>query len=434
MEKKKYSIIFVVDYTWNGHIPTYHKYICKALLELGYTIYSVSPNPTDVEQWLRERTNSTTSRFFAWDRNAVPGTTLQADTPLQTTAVKNQQQQLSIKQRLIKKILDLPALKKIFEVHETWKAIQKRIDEIMPDARNRNDVFVLVPYLDYKLLAPNYGGMLFKRAFHLPWGGVYFHPAFFRTGKGSASAMLNFFKSPTCHSVALLDEGMMEKFAATVKKPVVQFPDITNDELDKSNLAAIALEVKKAAAGRKIISLLGVINNKKNVLTLLQVIKLSSEQNLPFLFLIAGENNKYYWSSEEDYKQVSAAIENFSDNTFWHLQSLKDGHEYNSLIEVSDVIMASYKSFYHSSNTLTKAALFKKPLIVSKGYLMEERVAKYNMGIAINENDPEMFLSAIKHLAANTDLNGKPLMPQYDAYYNQHTYNRLKQALVEMVI
>jgi|GEM_PF-4968522 len=435
MEKKKYSIIFVVDCKWNGHIPTYHLYICKALLELGYTVHSVSPNPGYVEQWLAARAphNIHNGFFHVWDKNEpIPhqlneGATVQVNTnpaPLK----------LSLRQYVIKTILNLPILKKRFKVHELWKAIQMRIEQILPDCNTRKDVFVLVPYLDAKLLAPYYSPMLFKNAFKLPWAGIYFHPSFFRTGKGRASTMLNFFKSPTCHSIALLDEGMIKKFAETVKKPAIQFPDITNDELDKANLAPIAIEIKRMAAGRKIISLLGVINNKKNVLTLLQVIKLCNEQNLPFLFLIAGENNKYYWSSEEDYKQVCHAIETYPDNTYWHLQSLKDGHEYNSLVEISDVIMASYKSFYHSSNTLTKAALFKKPLIVSKGYLMDERVTKYNMGIAINENDPEMFLNAIKHLSNNTDLNGRPLTPNYDAYYKQHTYNRLKQAITEMIV
>ncbi len=96
--------------------------------------------------------------------------------------------------------------------------------------------------------------------------------------------------------------------------------------------------------------------------------------------------------------------------------------------------MASYQNFYHSSNTLTKAALFNKPVIVSKGYLMEELAVKYQLGIAIEENNAEMLISAIEHLAKGVDINGREMNPRYSDYYKLHTYQRLKAALGEMIV
>lgn len=434
MEKRTYSSVFVIDYTWEGHIPTYHKYICSALLELGYKVYSISPQPADVEEWVNAQAGDVVNKiqYDYWQKPAEKQNSNADAGQISAPAIQAATRRTSFKQRIINRMLSMPYIKQILNVHEVWKTAQNRIAQILPRWQHRGDVFVLMPYLDMKLLAPGYGGFLFSRAFKLPWAGVFFHPTFLRKQTGTLK-MPGIFKSPTCRSVALLDEGVIEKFEYVAGKKTVQFPDITNDELDASSLTKLANDVKAKAGARKIISLIGVISNKKNVLTLIKAIQLSNERKLRFYFLIAGGGNKYYWSNEKEYGEMVAAVGN-TDNTWWHLEALKDGHEYNSLVAVSDVLMASYRNFYHSSNTLTKAAIFQKPLVVSRGYLMEERIRRYDMGIAIDENDAEMLITAIEKLANGVNENGEKMKPQYDRYRQMHNYKRLKQALVEMIV
>jgi hypothetical protein len=60
-------------------------------------------------------------------------------------------------------------------------------------------------------------------------------------------------------------------------------------------------------------------------------------------------------------------------------------------------------------------------------------VVKYQIGIAINENNPGMLLQAIAALLDGANLKGNKLDSQYSTYYQQHSYNRLKFALTEML-
>lgn len=426
MQHKKQEI-FVVDHSWNGHIPTYHKHICKALLELGFKVQSVSMAPYEVMDELMHSANAKNLEVHFWSKPSAETNNTSPHAELHQP--KKAKTSVGVKQQMFNLLYKHPTVKKIFDVHERWRKMEQRILEIMPNAINRDDVFVLVPYIENWLLAPYYPQFLFKRAFRLNWSGLYLHPNAFRTGVGNGVAMMNIFKAPSCHSLALLDEGLIDKMQGIIKKPVVHFPDITNVELDIDRLSDVAKEIKARSAGRKIISLLGVINNKKNLPLLLDAIKLSSERNLPYYFVIAGESNKYMWNDEQEFLAIVNTIDKNSGNTFSYLHKLNDGQDYNSIVYISDVLLASYKNFYHSSNTLTKAAYFHKPVIVGAGYLMQERVERYKTGQAIDGADAENILSAIKNLAEENNAER-----EYNNYYAMHTYERLKEALSEMIV
>jgi glycosyltransferase involved in cell wall biosynthesis len=430
MEKQKYSSIVVVDYTWGGHVPTYHKHICKALLEAGYRVYSISNGSHEVLSWLEKQmpVNKEQIGFWSWNENAATQVTGTSKASIIATTEKKK----SLKQITFNFLLQWPILEKIFVTHERWKAAQKRIEEIMPDCRKRNDVLVLFPCLDLGFLAPYYPAWLFNRAFKMPWSGIYFHPTFYRTGR-SAKPMLGIFKSATCRAIALLDESFIKQFSRAINKRVIQFPDITMTDINREGLSGLATRIKQLAGDRKIISLLGVLSDKKNIFTLIETIKLSLKQKRPFYFLIAGETNKYYWNSVEDFNFINTVATQLADNTSTYFGPIADGNDYNSLIYITDVLLASYHNFYHSSNTLTKAANFKKPVIVSKGYLMEERVKKYDLGIAIEDRNAEQLLNAIIQLVDGKDLKNDRLSPKYKEYYDHHSYDRLKLALSELI-
>ena len=56
------------------------------------------------------------------------------------------------------------------------------------------------------------------------------------------------------------------------------------------------------------------------------------------------------------------------------MEKIPDESCFNALIAESDLIFAAYKQFTGSSNLLTKAAAFRKPVIVSRGLCMGRRV------------------------------------------------------------
>lgn len=72
--------------------------------------------------------------------------------------------------------------------------------------------------------------------------------------------------------------------------------------------------------------------------------------------------------------------------------------EFNALVDCCDVLYLAYREHFRSSRLLTKAALFRKPVIVSRGYCMAELVSKYISVIAVNGEHYEEVLAAVRSI------------------------------------
>ena len=126
-------------------------------------------------------------------------------------------------------------------------------------------------------------------------------------------------------------------------------------------------ELKEKAQGRKVVSLLGSINFRKGIKLLLESIPLLPEED--YFFLIAGKSS--LTAQQENDLQT---FEKSRSNCLFSLEKIPDESCFNALIAESDLIFAAYKQFTGSSNLLTKAAAFHKPVIVSRGFCMGQRV------------------------------------------------------------
>jgi hypothetical protein len=79
---------------------------------------------------------------------------------------------------------------------------------------------------------------------------------------------------------------------------------------------------------------------------------------------------------------------------------------------------------------MTKAALFKKPIIVSEGGLMAARVRRFKTGVVIEQENTEQCLAAIEHLCkARTHV----LNSGFNEYFQQHAVARLPKLLNELL-
>jgi hypothetical protein len=56
------------------------------------------------------------------------------------------------------------------------------------------------------------------------------------------------------------------------------------------------------------------------------------------------------------------------------LNEFPDEAQFNSLVYICDILFAAYNNFPNSSNILTKAAIFQRPVVVSNNFCMEKRV------------------------------------------------------------
>ena len=148
--------------------------------------------------------------------------------------------------------------------------------------------------------------------------------------------------------------------------------------------------------------------------------------NSDLCFAFVGELGTHGYSEEEHTLISSLAAQR--PNVFTRFKHIPDGPDFNAYFLAADVIFASYLDFADSSGILTKAAVFKKPVVVSDGYLMAERIRKYRMGKIIPQGDVRAAGNAIREL-----LHEVCAPPDWDGYCEEHSYLRLKAEFTKVL-
>ncbi|MBA7497327.1 hypothetical protein ES704_00055 [subsurface metagenome] len=274
--------------------------------------------------------------------------------------------------------------------------------------------------------------LLLDILFPYKWSGLYFQPNylcirlkywFIRKGLLKKDIII---KSSRCKAIAILDEGIIKKcYKSFYRKPVVLFPDFADLSAPDNNFI-VSKQIKEKSDSRKIIGIVGSLSKRKGVLTLMDVARLT--RNKPWFFVFVGELVEDSFNNEE-LKIIKKNKEQGSENCFFNFNYIPDESKFNAIIELCDIIFATYEKFPHSSNLLTKAAFFKKMVIVSKGYCMSERIHKYSMGLSINGNSVFDCINAINYLCKKKN----EINPKYNIYLNIHSQERLKKSVGKLL-
>jgi hypothetical protein len=105
---------------------------------------------------------------------------------------------------------------------------------------------------------------------------------------------------------------------------------------------------------------------------------------------------------------------------------MADERDYNSLVAACDIVYAVYSGFNSSSNSLTKAAGLKRPILTAKNSLMGERVLAHGIGLAVAGNDANEILAGLERLRTSKDDDFR-----FDSYADQHSLDELKSIMAE---
>lgn len=392
--------IALIDTTWNGHHPTYLKLFSKTLLELGHRVIAFCPEPIEMSKWVSINCPNKKEQFTA------------------VKMIKPKQSQFPIKR-----------LRSTCSALTYWWRTARTI-------RNETSGVGSLPDLTFFAYIDVYLGFLLipyivDRIFHYRWSGLCFHPThlrmpqrflFIRRGPLNPVALL---KSPWCQSIAVLDEGIAEKLQDKISsKKVVVFPDVMDESPPDMNYA-IVKQIQEKAQGMKIVSLLGSLERRKGLLTLLKIAQ--SEAAKDWFFVFAGELADRSFLPK-DLVMIEAITKSAPPNCFFHFGRIPDEYKFNALVNASDVLFAAYEKFYHSSGILTKAAYFEKFVIVSKGCLMEERVHEFKLGLSIQANNVPQGIKALRMLCNNSESSIRQLKANFEGYKRLHSMRRLNEA------
>lgn len=383
-----------------GHHQTYTRHLAQTLLAFGHQVLVITPDAENLATWLAAQDPAAPARLRTFELDTV--TNPRTPAPLSILANKT-----------------------------TWVrfiARQVRATGVRPD-------LVFHTWLD-NCMTPGLTATLTDLLFPYQWSGLYFHPwylreklpyAALRRGPLSNHAAL---RSARCPAVAVLDEGIAPALQDQLRgKPVVVFPDIA-DASPPDPAYLPAQEIRRRAAGRTVVGLLGALSRRKGVLSLVEVARHAPRAD--WFFVFAGELLADSFSPAEQ-ATIAAFVAQAPENCLFHFERIPDEPQFNALVSACDILFAAYLNFLSSSNLLTKAALFEKPIVVSAGYCMGERVARYGIGRTVPEDAPDACLTAMQEIVALVRRHGGLPGADYAGYRDAHSIARLHERVGELL-
>ena len=383
-----------------GHHPSYFVNFVRANLENGVHVVAVCPRPDEVEQDAGlQRYLGESLWTVKWHDAGVPR---------------------FIPARFRERIRSTRTFHRLKKILRTWERTQNQTVDL---------VFFACIY-DHQFQDAKNGIQWLGR----PWSGLYLHNRAFRKpgSKFSGSALIpcpeKIAAYPNLQSLAVLDEESVAPLKKlTGGKQVVVFPDLIDASITPGT-HPLESKIRGFANGRKIVGCLGQLQPSKGVIPFAKVATDVAYRD--FFFVIAG---KCLWDmyTPDEQQLLRSIVESYS-NTFAYFERISDGPAFNALVKSCDLLVASYLDFTNSSNMLTKAAWFEKPVIVSDGYLMAERVRRFRLGEVIQEGDTTQLGIAIRSIAEDVDGWKQRSNTRWQDYCREHDYDRLKSAFREI--
>lgn len=398
--------IVVVDGLWVGHHPVYVKTFARLLLHAGYQVTVLCPAPGEVTSWVDQAESIEEGRFKAYEFSEEEPRLLGY-----------------MPSRFRNAFLSLAR----------WWHISRSVKALCPSCGRPDLVFFawldsyLSGYLSVKLI---------DWQFPFLWSGLYFHPRHLRALGKNGKPTKGWFALPEsfvarskwASSVAVLDAGVLSVLCAKLHgKPAVALPDFT-DELPPSKDCPLAEDIKLKARGRAVIGLLGRLARRKGLLTLIKIVQQSTENDWYFVFVGVLQAETF---SKEELVEVQSFFHVQRDDCFFHLSKIPDDAQFNAVMNVCDVIFAMYENFPHSSNLMTKTAIYGKRILVSTGGYMEEVVKDFALGESVPSGDAQAAIDALRRLTdSDHPVKWSPRMRKYAVDQSQE---RLQSSLINLI-
>ncbi len=251
----------------------------------------------------------------------------------------------------------------------------------------------------------------------VPWFGVCITP--------SVNSLASYYRLGDFKGTFFLDEAICAYYQSLLPNKKFEYmPDITDTDMPAYQ-TPLANEVLKRAAGRKIVFIGGSIGKQKNLVAWYELIQQADCSK--WYFVQIGRINENNLTSLDRAVLTNALAKPIQNLTIYP-DYLADEREFNQIISVSDVIFAVYRDFKRSSNMLSKAAYFEKPILVSDAYLMGERVRRYKIGIEVKEDEVSSIVAGLNRI----DVTPIPSQ-NFEAYRQDFNFHNASQRLSSFI-
>ncbi|WP_216257437.1 glycosyltransferase [Polynucleobacter sp. UB-Piko-W3] len=251
----------------------------------------------------------------------------------------------------------------------------------------------------------------------IQWAGISFFPNFTR------DKIL--YESKNLKGIFLLDSVIRNNLSEIFPNKIFGLlPDITNHSLFNER-PDLVLKILSKAKRRKILFLGGSIGPQKNLSAWYFAIKSLPKDE--WFFLMVGEVHAASLS-ENELKMYMESLDKPIDNLFIYNRYIKDEKLFNELINCSDYIFAVYKNFFGSSNMISKASCFKKPILVCNNGIMNKVVEKYRIGFSVDSDSEEQIVEGLLRLR-----EGEIPANHFEKYLLDHNIDSMELAILDFL-
>jgi hypothetical protein len=195
-----------------------------------------------------------------------------------------------------------------------------------------------------------------------------------RIGKAALSTVHGLSACRNNVGIGCLDPRLVNIVANDFPK-VFHVPDVCDTSLDDSS-NHIGERLRALSNGRLIVSLVGVMDNRKRIQEVIDTIENQSVDHV--FWVIAGPLHL----QDVDFQQFCRVA--LRDNVYIHALPISAETDFNRIIATSDIINVRYTDWYHPSNVAIKAAAFKKPIMCFTTGCLGENCNANNLGIAMS--------------------------------------------------
>jgi len=415
--KAEPTIFLISQISRHGHLDSYARLYSRSLVDLGYRVALICERDVGIADFLPTGDGESARLAFFTRAELSPERGERRGWPAKVSRVLREEGAGAVlrrvRNRVVRASAPLGVRINFFPIIAEINAAKERLG-VSP-------ALVFFLYLDFFNEAAASCRRL-DRLLDAPWSGILFHP---RGGQDrDALSVERYFSCRNARGALFLNPDAVDCYRRRL--PNLTFaspPDVTDTSLPErpSDLGRL---VAARANGRSIVLLFGTLSLHKGMARLIEVIQLADPKK--FFFAIVGEP---FW---REHGAAADALQTFfcdpPENCFPHFDYVDNEQELNSIIASSDIIYAVYDGFLDSSNSLTKAAAFGKPILVGRQGLMARRVEQYNIGKVVPGNGPRDVLAALEalHGANRSDFS-------FDAYRRDHSLDALKASLAQVL-
>ena len=387
-----------------GHLDSWHVLFIELLVTAGWRVIALTHDLTGLESKLETK-------------GIAPGPSLHL------LSAKNVIQPKAVTRRVINK------LKRI--LNRVIKRELVSVSHLKPDTFQQQIDFVVDKYPDciagiFNMYLDVYDNKAepwinFKLKENIPWMGLCITPI--------QDVLEGYYQANNFKGTCFLDETISIHYKHLIPKCEFEYlPDITETLLPEYS-SELARKIKQISGERKIVFLGGSIGKQKNLACWYELIR-QADVNKWFFVQIGRLNLNNL--SPEDEVALKSVRHRPPENLFLMTEYLPDERAFNEIIALSDIIFAVYRDFYRSSNMLSKAAFFDKPLMVSDNGLMGKRVKQYGIGVAVPQSDVTKMLESLELLSQIPDFleKTKKYRDHFSAFIVQQKLNSFLKACI----